>query len=307
MNQLATATSSIAYTVWRTKRSSFRNLSSVGNDSFAPLYKQLASQQLARITTDEANINIGHNKCWSISSKFSTVIERNDQSKFSEMLLSLSPRRKLQVEERLVSSCNITDSVVNLPLRKLGWLKSISFPSTLTKIDDTSLENLNHTKAVPFLIHLELPSMLHPNLAKLKSDMLESITKELELLVMEFGAKDNAGSAVPLIDISKLIDVQFDVKAASALPMTVLRGSGRRVTSSPTFVFGLEDEEKEQKLQRDKLGPGLANVTHFVAVYSCKGGVGKSTVATNLAFSLAKMGGRIGTNIFQFSNTTLIL
>jgi len=42
------------------------------------------------------------------------------------------------------------------------------------------------------------------------------------------------------------------------------------------------------------LGPGLSNVSHFLAVYSCKGGVGKSTVAVNLAYELARMGGRVG-------------
>jgi len=52
----------------------------------------------------------------------------------------------------------------------------------------------------------------------------------------------------------------------------------------------LHDQEKEQQAIQER----MAHIKHTLLVLSGKGGVGKSTVAVNIAAALAKEGGRVG-------------
>lgn len=51
---------------------------------------------------------------------------------------------------------------------------------------------------------------------------------------------------------------------------------------------------EEKKRKQDAIDAAMSKIKHVIAVASGKGGVGKSTVAANLALSLAKKGYRVG-------------
>ncbi len=46
--------------------------------------------------------------------------------------------------------------------------------------------------------------------------------------------------------------------------------------------------------QKERLREKLANIRHKIGIYSAKGGVGKTTVAVNMAYALSKLGFKVG-------------
>ena len=56
----------------------------------------------------------------------------------------------------------------------------------------------------------------------------------------------------------------------------------------------VHDRKLEEYLEREALGRRMSQITHKILILSGKGGVGKSTVAANLAISLALAGRPVG-------------
>lgn len=122
----------------------------------------------------------------------------------------------------------------------------------------------------------------------------EEIVKALEE-VYYFPKKDN------IVNLKMIHDIKIDDKKITlSLVFPSLPDNTAKVVSDSCvktikskFDQGLEVDVKTLS-QKDTGQDALAKVKHVIAVASGKGGVGKSTVAANLAIALKNTGARVG-------------
>lgn len=175
--------------------------------------------------------------------------------------IKFTPRIKAKMESTIMNHLrSVVEPILKKDLDELGWLKRVSVNEESSQISSEA-SSVFHVN-----VQVNLPSLLYPSTEKLKN-LLEN---EIYFVCQKTFHTESVTCGVDCsVGISSL---------------------DRHLSSAHAQYHLLQESDKVE----DNLGPGLANVSQFLAIYSCKGGVGKSTIAVNLAFALARRGVRVG-------------